>query len=312
MKSAEYIDVLSQNYFNRYLPAGGSAFKLVVTPSAATSSTFHRSIADFARNAGAVAFSLSSSEHKLHLMDQLYFGISKAIEWDSEAMKFVSTCILPNLVDQSKVAALDELSRKANIGLGSLKTQVSSAIKQHISQDYNYSAEFRVALAHLALGRIVNEKVPMSPFSQLVQEWLRGSLQSIVPLKEALIFRKVQRSSARHMLYSTLRFLRKCGYKYVVIVLDIARYLESVKFSDRKSGFYYSPAATLDLYEMMRQSIDDVHQVDGTMMIVTVPFGFVSDQRRGLERYQALKMRLWSDVRLRNVQNPMAPMIRLS
>ncbi len=312
MTSAEYLEVLSKNYFNRYLPEGGSAFKLVVTSSAANSSTFHRSMTGAARDGGAIAFSLCSSEHKLHLMDQFYFGISKAIDWNAEAMKFISTWILPNLLDQSEFVALDQLSRKGNIGLGSLKMQISSAIKTHVSQDYNYSGEFRVALAHLALGRMFIEKAPMSPFSELVQEWLQGSLQSIVPLKEAMIFRKVQRSSARHMLYSTLRFLRKCGYKHVVIMLDIARYLESVKYIDRKGGLYYTPAATLDLYEMIRQSIDDVHQIEGTMVIVTVPSTFISDQRRGLERYQALKMRLWSDVRLRNVQNPMAPMIRLS
>jgi P-loop Domain of unknown function (DUF2791) len=108
-----------------------------------------------------------------------------------------------------------------------------------------------------------------------------------------------------------MRFLRECGYSYVVLLIDISRYLETVAVANRREGFYYSPAAATELYELLRQSIDDIEQVEGTMMIAIAPPTVAIDERRGIERHPALKMRLWNDFRIKNFQNPLSPMIRL-
>jgi len=151
----------------------------------------------------------------------------------------------------------------------------------------------------------------MSMHGEVVQQWLRGELSSITPLKSALIFRKIQRSTARHMLYSTVQFLRRSGYPYVMLLLDLDRYLDAVSVRSRTIGLYYTFNATMELYELLRQAIDDLEKLDGTMVIAMAPHTIVIDERRGLERYQALKMRLWNDFRVKNSQNPLSPMIRL-
>src|SRR5262249_33211387 len=145
-------------------------------------------------------------------------------------------------------------------------------------------------LAHLCLSRLTLGGQPMSPFAPQVKDWLTGVPLPISALKPAMIFRKVQRNTARHMLYSTFRFLRRCGYSFVVLEIDVTSYADQVRLPERTLGHYYSPAACLELYELLRQFIDDMERFDGTIIIVSAPNTIVTDERRGINRYQALRM----------------------
>jgi P-loop Domain of unknown function (DUF2791) len=49
----------------------------------------------------------------------------------------------------------------------------------------------------------------------------------------------------------------------------------------------------------------------GTFVAVFAPPSLLSDEKRGVDRYQALKMRIFDDVRNRGMQNVLAPLIRL-
>lgn len=305
MKADEYVKILDDNYCNRYLREGGSAFKIVVIDSHSVARSFEAAVHERCDHDGASLLSLRSSEQKLHLMDRLFCGLARSIDWDQETFSFMQRHVLPTNSRSGKCGGI-EIGRDA-----ASRESVLSAIKQCVSHDYGYCAEFRVALTHLCLATLTINAQPLPGYGDLVKQWLRGELASITPLKPALIFRKLQRGSARHMLYSTLRFLRQCGHSYVVLLLDISRYMETVAKADRREGFYYTPAATVELYELLRQSIDDLEQFDGTMMIVTVPQAFALDERRGIGKYPALKMRLWNDFRVKNAQNPLAPMIWL-
>jgi hypothetical protein len=68
----------------------------------------------------------------------------------------------------------------------------------------------------------------------------------------------------------------------------------------------------MDAYEMLRQFIDSSDNIEGLLLVVVTPKTFLSDQRLGLNRYEALKLRIWDDVRDKFRQNPFAPMVRLT
>ena len=48
------------------------------------------------------------------------------------------------------------------------------------------------------------------------------------------------------------------------------------------------------------------------MMVVLAPPEFLTDARRGVNRYEALKHRIWDDVRDKHHPNPLVPLVRLS
>jgi hypothetical protein len=68
----------------------------------------------------------------------------------------------------------------------------------------------------------------------------------------------------------------------------------------------------MDAYEMLRQFIDSSDDIEGFLLVIVTPKTFLSDQRLGLNRYEALKLRIWDDVRDKFRQNPFAPMVRLT
>ena len=97
------------------------------------------------------------------------------------------------------------------------------------------------------------------------------------------------------------------------ILLDITRYLISTRSKNPDDGFFYSGPALLDAYEVLRQFIDGTDEMECCLIVVLASKEFLDlDDRRGLRRYEALKLRIWDEVRDRQRQNPLASLVRLA
>ena len=77
------------------------------------------------------------------------------------------------------------------------------------------------------------------------------------------------------------------------------------------TGIYYSKAAVLDAYELLRQLIDATDDLVGMLVVAVVPPDLVSDEKRGLPSYAALQLRVADEVRDRRRTNPFASLVRL-
>ena len=77
---------------------------------------------------------------------------------------------------------------------------------------------------------------------------------------------------------------------------------------------YYTKAMAMDHYELLRELVDDVDRLTGTLMVVATGRGFLDGGpgARGFDIYEALKTRLMDDVRDRSLVNPVASLVRLS
>ena len=133
-------------------------------------------------------------------------------------------------------------------------------------------------------------------------------------VKRALIFQKIARHNARHMLFSLAHWLTLAGKSGLLLVLDVARYAEAVRPAERGAGNYYSTSATTDLYEMLRQLIDATDELHACFVGVLVGPDFLQDQdeRRGLRGYQALYFRIWDEVHDRKRENPFSALVRIA
>ena len=70
--------------------------------------------------------------------------------------------------------------------------------------------------------------------------------------------------------------------------------------------------AMLDAYEVLRQFIDATDNLENCVILVIAPPEFIEDEKRGVSRYPALKMRIWDEVRDRERDNPYAPLVSVS
>ena len=69
----------------------------------------------------------------------------------------------------------------------------------------------------------------------------------------------------------------------------------------------------MDHYEVLREFIDDVDRLSGTLLMVVTDEAFVDEHSaRGWSIYAALRTRVMDDVRDKRIVNPVAALVRLS
>ncbi|MEP6463109.1 MAG: BREX system ATP-binding domain-containing protein [Frankiaceae bacterium] len=81
--------------------------------------------------------------------------------------------------------------------------------------------------------------------------------------------------------------------------------------AEQRHGFYYSKAAALDAYEVLRQLIDATDRLRHALIAVAGPPELLTDDARGLPAYSALHLRVMDEVRDRRRSNPFAALMRL-
>ena len=310
----DWLAVVRKEYLQGYLRQGGSVVKFAITPSEEEGRNLRKGLQQISEEEGYQFVKADAQYTKLHLVDRLFHKIAKQIDWDELAFQYVCSLLTHNgyQIPQNReeftlqqVAALNE--REETLLRRELRTWLEKALYRNSSM----SMEFRMAMIRLCLAQL--DSGEPNPFlAQAVKEWLCGELRLISSLKEALIFQKVARHNARHMLASLSAWLKLVGKKGLVLSLDISRYLVAKRPAEPGTTLYYTPSATMDMYETLRQFVDGTDEIEGCLMMVSAPGEFLSDERRGLSRYEALKLRIWDDVRDKHRENPFAAMVKLA
>jgi hypothetical protein len=114
------------------------------------------------------------------------------------------------------------------------------------------------------------------------------------------------------MLTSTAALLLAAGHGGLIVHIDYARLAEARRPpAEARSGCYYSKAAVLDAYEVLRQFIDATDELRGVLVLGVVPPELMTDESRGLPAYTALQLRVADEVRDRRRANPFAALVRL-
>lgn len=314
LTAEQWLNVLQQEYVRSYLREGGSSVKFAICSGESALPSLQSGLKAMAKAEGYVFARLDARYTKIHLVDRVFYKIAKQIDWDELAYDFLVALVRDKgyrVPDQWEDFSLQQLARLNERKEALLWKDVQTWVEQAIEGDLNLCQEFRMAMVCLCMAQLQASEADLH-VAQSVKEWLRGELRLISSVKHALIFQKISRHNGRHMLTSLTHWLRRTQKPGLVITVDIGRYLVAKKPSEPDATFYYSASAVLDLYDTLRQFIDGVDEHAGCLMVVLAPEEFLSDRRRGLDRYEALKLRIWDDVRDKYQQNPLAPMVRLT
>jgi hypothetical protein len=148
--------------------------------------------------------------------------------------------------------------------------------------------------------------------SRAIQDWLMGHNRAVSAVKLYNISSSINRANARYFFESLLRWVRLAGLPGLIIVVDIQRL--AVPRNPRDGAVFYSKAAVLDAYELLREFVDSTDRLEGCFIAVTTGAEFLDDDPygRGMGAYEALKFRVFDEIRDRELVNPMASLIRLS
>lgn len=308
-----YADFVAKEYLGDYVREGGAAVRFVVTGSDEAAVRWHRNLAASAADEDYLYVGVDAADVRVHLVDQLYAAVARGLDWADLARRQVHAAWdeaglpapSPGDVSVAAVAGHHDVDPR----------EAARTIRRHLEgtilRDPSLAREFRLAVLRLCQAELgTGDVVPAE--RDAVLAWLRVEPVALRDLRSASLFGRIGRHSARSMLVSLAVWRSRVAGTGVVLDLDLARLAVSRRPPvDERTGFYYSKAAALDAYEVLRQLVDATDSLRGVLVAVALPPQLVSDDGRGLPAYSALQLRVVDEVRDRRRANPFAALIRL-
>jgi hypothetical protein len=313
IRPADYLDFVRDEYLAGFVRAGGAAVKFAVPLDGASPEEVRSALRRIAEAEGYVYARVDAAQVKLHMIDRLFFEVARQVDWDALA-RFETVRVLQSLrfalPSEPDALELESLARLNDYDANELRRDFNRGLQEDLFRDFQLTQEFRIAMIRLCQAQLDRSAAAQTTRADVL-DWLRGDLRRISALKEALIFHRIGRHNARHMLFSLARWLTRAGRSGLVLDLDIRRCMEGRR-SEVAEGLYYSKPAVMDAYEVLRQLIDATDELSASFVLVTCAPEFLSDPARGLDAYHALKLRIWDEVHDRRRANPLAALIRMS
>ncbi|MBN1173193.1 MAG: DUF2791 family P-loop domain-containing protein [Micromonosporaceae bacterium] len=310
LEVAGYLEFLEREYLAGYVDQGGAAVKLVSTgdPTAATQlasgltslgNGFQHAVVDAAAT-------------RIHMIDQVFAAVAQQIDWVALAEAVVRTaCGSAGFPPPDGDLSIVAIARHHDVDPTELYRSVRRAIEAMTIRDHRLGSEFRTAMLRLCQERLGRGDVTPDE-RETVLCWLRCERLPASELRKLALHSKISRANARQMLMSLTHWLRRAGRAGLVLHLDTSRLAVARRPPlGLRQGVYYSKAAVLDAYELLRQLVDGTDQFAGLMAVASLPAQLITDDTRGLPAYTALQLRVIDEVRDRRRANPYAALVRV-
>jgi hypothetical protein len=309
----DWLAVLRKEYLQDFIRSGGAAVKFAVPLENMEHQGLLDTLRQMAEEDGYLFVSVDAAIIRVHMIDRLFHAIARQVAWDDLAYAFLRSTLVAGhyrLPDDRKDFTLAQLAQLNGLNVPDMQAFINQMLRDRLFKNYAMTQEFRIAMLRLCRAQLVPNAVGAG-MPEAIKEWLWGELRLIGALKSALIFQKIGRHNGRHMLCSLSHWLHVTGKAGLVVTLDISRFLEARR-PNEPDGLYYSTPAVLDGYEVLRQFIDGTDELQFCLIVVMAPPSFLTEERRGLRAYDALRLRIWDEVRDRQRPNPLSSLIRLS
>jgi hypothetical protein len=309
----DWLATVEAEYLRDFIAAGGAAVKFAVVLPPVTAADVRGRLERAAAEYGFVVAALDSATTKLHMIDQFFHALARQLDWDALAREFLRDLLVANglrLPDAPDAFAYAPIAALNGYPESELRREVRDRLIERVYLDFAMAQEFRIAMLRLCQAQLDPSEVVQGE-AAAIRSWLRGELRLISALKPALIFQKIARHNARDMFFSLAHWLRVADKPGLVLALDVSRYTAGRRPAEPDGTLYPTTAATMDAYEVLRQFVDATDELEGCFILVTAPPEFLEDERRGLARYDALRLRVWDEVRDRYRANPLSSLVRL-
>ena len=312
----EWLGVIEREYLQGFVNDGGSAIKFAVPAQDSLTPLVKKTLQDVAANLGYLVVSVDAAETGVHMPQEIFFNVAAQLDWRLLARQVVLRLCegLPYRTDTidpaQKPPILEAISAANAVEENQIALELRRVLPDAITRNRNMSRDFRSAMTHLCLTEMGSagnnlEAVPL-------EDWLTGRSRRVSNVRAYSIYNSIVRTNARHFLESLLYWVRFVGYSGTVVILDNSRV--TLRRNPRDGQRFYSRAAVMDHYELLRELIDGTDRLEGLFMAVLSNEDFVDEDPRGkgYNIYQALRGRIADEVRSRSQANPMATLVRLS
>lgn len=325
LDAPSYLDFLDREYLTPYVARGGAAVKLLATENDAAAGALAAQLdaaasePDGGFGTGFISVGVDAVTTRIHLIDQVFAEIARQLDWLDLAGCVVRAAYAgagfpaPQAPATGRSPlAISSVARHHDLDPAELYRSVRRALEQLVLRNSLLGHEFRTAMFRLCQHQLGRGEVSRSECETVIA-WLRAERVPVAELRPLALTAKLARHNARSMLVSLTHWIRLAGHRGLILRLDLSRLAVSRRPpAGLRDGFYYSKAATLDAYELVRQLIDGTDEFDGLLVTVVLPQELVHDETRGLPAYSALRLRVFDEVRDRFRANPYSTLVRIA
>ena len=310
---AEWLGHMDREYLSTFIKDGGAAVKFAVADEERRRGLVEE-LKSCCREREHLFVALDAITSRVHMPQDIFFGLALQINWRHLARRVVLRLLsaLAYRVDDIDAIGtfniIDAVAHANGIEPQTVLIELRPALEREVTKNAYMARAFRVAMTYLCLFE--RDAAPEDYSGQPLLDWLTGTNTRIGNVKPFQIHTPINRTTARYFIESALYWVRQARYSGTVIILDNTRVTLS---RDPRDGMrYYTRAMTMDHYELLREFIDDVDRLSGSLLVTLTDYAFVDElSARGWAIYPALRTRVMDDVRDRNMANPVAALVRL-
>ena len=311
----DWLRNIDDEYLSSFIRQGGASIKFAVTPEELKPGLYG-AVDDRCRKLDYTFAKLDAATIRAHMPQDLFFGLAGQIDWRLLARRVILRLAADKGyavegVDAGASSNVFSAIADANaIEPQFLLGEIRPELQNHIFKNRRMAKDFRVAMTHLALTENTRDSGQYD--GQPVLDWLTGVNTRIGSVRPFSIYTGINRTTARYFIESALYWVHFAGYTGTVILLDNSRV--TVARNPKDGQRYYTRAMAMDHYELLREFVDDIDRLSGTLLVVVTSPEFLDESAasRGYGIYQALRTRVMDDVRDKNLVNPVASLVRLS
>lgn len=308
----DWLHFIDNEYLATFVAEGGSAIKFAVPQDDTLRHDLFTGLSEIAQRSGYLVVTIDAAETKVNMIDEIFFRTAQQVPWRALSQKILRKLAAEagySWVDGTEEPLYQTLAEHNKVDAQLLLLDLKKAIGNKVFKRRTLSRDFRVAMTHLCIAELSGGQDGLTTTGTLI-DWLTGRNKAVSAVKSYQIFRKINRHTARYFFESMLHWVRFSGYTGTSLLLDVQRVMITRNAHDQ--SLFYSKAGVLDTYEVLRQFIDSADQLEACLLTVMPDLSFLEDRSRGIGAYEALKFRVFDEVRDKDLVNPMASLARIA
>lgn len=307
----DWAEVIGQDLAD-FVGAGGAMVRFMVSDEPAVLAHARRSLQSLATESKLHFFHVDGSQVRLHYPNEILAAVAAQIDFHRLMTSFLFQAVLDEgyeIPSGAEGFVIKDVAGVNEILPKDVHAVINARIRSDIMRDRRLIRDVRYAL--WAIAKDVLQGVRPDVAADIPKRWLAGRVSSIRELRDFGIVQKVNRYNARGILRSALTWLPASQWNGSIVFIDAVRLAEPRNLRDGK--VYYTRAALSDVYEVMREFIDETDDMSHVLMVFAMPPEFLSvDPRgRGMGAYQALQFRVTGFAEA-TLPNPLSNMVLLS
>lgn len=308
---------VESEYLSTFIKQGGASIKFLVAEGD-SKAELYKTVDNKYRGSDYLVVKLDAADIRVHMPQDIFFGIARQVDWRLLARRLVLGLAEKRGFGVNDIAPNDgqenvfEVIGKTNNDLDPqfVLRELRPELQENVFKEYGMAKDFRVAMTQLCLCENIRPNQEYG--GQPLIDWLTGTNTGLSGVRSFSISTRINRTTARHFIESALFWFRHVGYAGTVILLDNSRITLSSNPKDGRR--YYTKAMVMDHYEVLREFVDGMDQLVGTLIVIVTNSAFLDEDHRarGFSIYEALQTRIMDDVRDKNLANPIASLVRIS